>query len=747
MKAYRKTVLYSSISLLALQLTAQPIVSYAETGGSSKINISSSYVRDGAQATFSSNISSSTPGYLSHLANENISMTRVDSTQQLYYSVPKADVADGSYIDLDISYSELLLPSTSTMTISIDGRPLKSILLTKETSSRLVNRIYLGSEDVAPGFHSVTIEKHSTISNDLCDDEENPANWLKINRSSVVFLNTTTSFTTADALRSYPFPFVEQGIQDEMYGAVMVPDHPSSDVISSAMRLAAYFSSKTATKRATPVMTESEWLNKDLLLPAAALGSIDSWSGPVKQMIAESPIQVKDRQLSLDTFAVKNQASNESRQVLLVSAAADKVIKDQIHVLTEKKYVDQLAGNHLVINDQSAAPDAQDSAKPITFESMGIANIKLDKTSTSSDRLTYTIPSFWSLTGESQLLLKVRVSPLLQNEAVEVNDKNKSKNVSATTDSAGLTVVINDIPKTFAFADIMKSKKEDDSYLLPIALGPYLKSNQSNTLTMTFTAHLNEAHNVCGPKSDNGKWIFIDKSSTLQLPHEIQKETSFKNWPSPFVGDQGLDRTVFLLPKEVDGVLLSQLAAMIRDMTNGSSANASIDIVQDQEPDLEQKLKGRNVIVVGNPDSFEALNNFKDQLMMSPGSSQYPTVNSNIINETTDYAAWIQTSVWDKERIMAVFQAGESNKAKDTFMHVNLLKFLNNEQKSSQVVVMSKSNEVLSFDLKGMQTTTPATSTASASGSNRSLIWMAAAVGLVFIIGLVLFIRLLRRPK
>ncbi|WP_079911973.1 cellulose biosynthesis cyclic di-GMP-binding regulatory protein BcsB [Paenibacillus sp. 32352] len=749
MNAYRKTVLYGSISLLALQLVLTPLAPYAEAADPARaprITISSSYVNDGAAAAFSSNISSTNSGYLTHLANDNIAMTRVDSVQQLYYTVPRADVSDGSYIDLDISYSELLLPATSTITVSIDGRPLKSIPLTKETSSRLTSRIPLGSEDVTPGFHTITIEKHSTISNDLCNDEENPANWLKINRSSVIFLNTTTSYRTTDSLSSYPYPFVEPGIQDEMYGAVLVPDHPSADIISAAMKLATYLTSRTSTKRAAPVLTESEWLNQNRLLPAVAMGGIDSWNGPVKQMLSESPVQVSNQQMSLDTFVVTNQANNESRQVLLVSAATDKVIHDQIHVLTEKNYVDQLAGNHLLINEQPKAADVSNAAKPITFESLGFANIKLDKTSANSDRLTYSIPPFWSLTGESQLLLKVRVSPLLQNEAVDTSDKNK--NASVPADSAGLTVVINDIPKTFSFSEIVKAKKEDDSYLLPIPLAPYLKGNNSNALNMSFTAHLNEAHNVCGPKTDNGKWIFIDKSSSLQLPHEVQKETTFKHWPSPFVGDQGLDHTVFLLPKDPDGVLLSQLAAMIRDMTSGSSVSSTVEIAQDQQPDLEQKLKGNNVILVGNPDSFQALQSYKDQLLMSPGNSQFAAVTSNIINETTEYAAWIQASPWDKDRVLAVFQAGASNKqAKDTFIHANMLKFLNSEQKSSQVVVMSKSNEVLSLDLKGLQEAKPASNPASSPGSNRTLLWMAAAVGVVFIVGLIFFIRLLRRPK
>ncbi|MEW9700598.1 cellulose biosynthesis cyclic di-GMP-binding regulatory protein BcsB [Paenibacillus sp. SI8] len=750
MNIYLKTWLYSSISLLAVQLTAEPLLAQAEgadPAAAGRLNVTSAYMKDGALATFTSNLSAVSPGYLTHLTNDNISMARVDHSQQLFYSVPRAGMSEGSYIDLDISYSDLLVPTSSTLTIAVDGRPVKSIPLTKETSSRLVTRIPLGNDDVTPGFHAVTLDKHSTISNDVCSDEENPANWVRINRSSAIFLNTATTFTTNDVLRNYPFPFVEPSIQNEMYGAVMLPDHPSAELIASAMQVATYFSSKTATKRPTPIVTESEWLSKDHLLPALALGSINAWSGPVKQMLQNNPVHVHNQQLSLDAFAVTEQASNETRQVLLVSAVDDKVIKDRIHLLTEKDFVDQLAGNHLMITDAQQAADVQAPTKPITFESVGTSNIKLDETHLNSERLFYTIPSFWSLTGESQLTLKVRVSSLLQNDSALSRD-NKSTSTPAPTANTGLTVIINDVPKTFSFAEIVASQKADDSYLLTVPLAPYLKENKTNVLTMSFSAQLNEAHNACGPKSDSGKWIFIDKSSTLQLPHEILKETSFRNWPAPFVDDNGLGQTVFLLPKDVGGTLLSQFAAMIRSMTSDVSKNTAVDIVRDGDPDLEQKLKGHNVVIVGNPSDFQSLQAYKDTLVLGPGNEQLRLANPNLINETTDYAAWIQTSLWDKVRVMAVFQAGANNqKAADTFTNASLLQFLSNEQKSSQAVVMSKSGEVVAFDTKSMEQAKPETTPASAARSNISLIWAAAAIGVVFIIGLILFIRLLRRPK
>ncbi|MBD0383235.1 cellulose biosynthesis cyclic di-GMP-binding regulatory protein BcsB [Paenibacillus sedimenti] len=752
MSFFRKTFLYSSLSLLAVQLTAQPLYRVSAEGVDStaakKIDIQATYLKEGSLATFSSNVSTASPGYLARLTNDNISMTKVDSIQQLFYSVPRTDVSDGSYIDLDISYSDLLLPGSSTITVQIDGRPLKSIPLTRESSSRLITRIPLGSDDVTPGFHSVTIVKHSTVSNEICSDEENPANWLKINRSSAIFINTNTTLTTNDALKNYPFPFVEPSIQDEMYGAVLLPDHPSADLISSALQIANYFSSRTATKRPTPIMTESEWIRKDHLIPAIALGGMSDWSGPVKQMMQDNQIQVQSEQLSLDTFAVKDQKNNDVRQLLLVTGTDAKVVKDHIHLLTEKDFVDQLAGNQLVVNDLPKAANTQTAEKPVTLESLGYTNITLDSMKSSSERITYSIPSFWKLTGESNLRLKVGISSLLQNDTLnEKSSKSTSIGQAAAANmNTGLTVIINDIPKTISLEEILKAKKEDDSYLVTLPLAPYLKDNKTGTLNISFTAHLNETYNACAPKTNTGKWIFIDKNSSIQLPHEVQQETSFKYWPAPFVGDQGLNRTVFLLPKDVNEGMLSQFAVLTKDMTSQASKDSAITIVRDQDPDLDKKLKDRNVVVIGNPNSFVSLQSYKDQLMVNPNKGQFHLADFNIINETTEYAAWIQPSIWDKERVMAVFQAGEGNKkATNTFVHANLLQFLNNEQKSSQVVVMSNSGEVLSFEMKSEQLANTVAKPAGTDKRTTALLWVTGFFGVVFLIGLIWFVILLRR--
>ncbi len=752
MKSFKQKLLLScSMTLMIAQLTVSPMHAvYAEKLAQKKgqpITITATPLKNGATGVFNSNISRSTPGYLTRLVNDSVSITGVNGERQFFYNVPRVDVSEGSYIDLDISYSELLVPNRSTLTVSVDGKPLKSILLTKENSSRTILRIPLGQDEVTPGFHSVTLAKHSTVSNQFCTDEENAANWLKINRSSVVFINANTTLKTRDTLASYPFPFIEPGIQDEIYGAILLPDTPSSELISSAMEVAGYLSSKTATERTVKILTESEWLRQDRLLPVIALGVVADWKGPVSQLAKESADTLETGEVSLQTFSVQDRKKGDIQEVLLVTAADDQTLKENIHLLTDQQLIDQLTGNELVVKDLPKRTDLFPSqTKGITMESLGFSDVIVNTKRRQSDGFTYNIPSHWSVTEDAQLKLKVRVSALLlsdaQQEKVE-RDGNKVESVLRN----GLTVMINDIPTTFSLSEIVQGGKVGDSYLLTIPLAPYLKEDNTSVLNVNFSANINEAYSACASNQDSGRWIFIDNESSLHIPGEIRKETSFKYWPAPFAGHQGLENTVFLLPKEVNGTMLTQLAMLIQSM-NQPSATSGIDIVRDGDTDAVQRMKDSNVVVIGSPNRMETLLTHKAGLLVNADEPQFHLAGYNIINETTEYAAWIQASPWDVERVMAVFQAtGISGKDKNSFVDPAILQFLKSESKSSRVVVMSRSKEVFSVDPVQEQGGVREEATSSSTPVKSSTIWVIIAICVMFLIGSIILVRLLRRPK
>jgi hypothetical protein len=720
---------------------------YAETvNGNSQIGtpreIQAVYVKDAAVASSQANVSGSSPGTVFRFVNEQVTLTGVDRTQHFFYNVPKAQIGDNSYLQLDISYSDLLVPAKSTLTVLIDDKPVKSLFLTGESGSQRMIKIPLGKDELQAGFHKISLAKHSVVSDDLCSDQDNPANWLKIAPTSFVFLDTKTTWTSSDMLKEFPYPFIEPGMPEEVYGAVVVPDTASAELLSAVLQLTASLSAMTSTGRTLPIMTESEW-NKGSAFPhILAVGSIGDWRGPVKKLVEENRLKAEKGSMSLDYFTVSRGLPNESKRLLLVSGDTDQVIQEKIRILAEPVFVRQLSGNHLVVKETPSQPAPKADADSLTLASFGYDHLLLDEVNQQSDRLYAKVPSFWKVTGESWLDLKVKISPLLQNEARE------EKPGKPDARPNGLTVKVNGIPTTIALSDLLKDPAEGDTYSVKIPLTQALQEQKGSVLELSFTANIAETGGACYREQNSGKWIFVDKGSAFHIPHELIKENSFFYWPSPFATDKGLENTAVLVPKEVNSTLLTQLSALANALTSDANPQTGLTVFREPlDPERAGELKNYNIIVIGPVSQFPELQAHADNLIVRTENGQLLLGKFGVIDETADYAAWIQPSVWNEEKSLAVFQAvGEQGKEKGSFLHPDMLSYLENERRTAQILVMSKSKEIVSIPLEQVPRS-PQTAEAGLDQKTSYPVWLIALVPILFAALLAIFIRMWRKQK
>jgi len=722
--------------------------------------VKATYISGSALIKSTSNVSKPTQGYISRFINEPLMLKGVDQAHDFYYMVPKADLGENNFIELDWSHSDLLVAAHSTLTVFVNDKPIKSVTLTGGANK---TKIPLGPEEVTLGYHKVTLMKHSVVSDDFCVDQYNPANWVKFASSSYVFIDTKSNWTMEDPLKNYPYPFIEQGTPDEVYSTIVLPDSPSSELIASALRVSGYLSSVTASKKAIPVLTESEWAQTNKLTHVIAIGSVDGWKGVVKGFIDANGIKAESDAMALDYFSLtSNNATGEPKQMLLVTADKDAAIQQRVAAISDPNLVKQLTGSRLVVRD-IPKPQAKDAeAKKTTLASFGFENLLLSDLNNDSDKMIVNLPSYWKLTGENFLTLKLKVSPLLMGEAVtaaaaveDSKNKTKSKRLEMI-ERNGLTVTINGIPTTIALNDLEAVEKTLDMYTVKLPLAPYMQDpEKQGVLEMTFSANISNIGLACFPEQNTGRWLFIDKESVLTLPHELTKAPDFQNWPSPFVNDIGFDKTAFLVPKDLNGVTLSQLTMLVNDMVAQTDNRTDFAVIR--EPfgtEAEQLLKTHNIVVLGDLGQYESLKPFQDKLLIRSTNEQLQLAQYSIINETAEYAAWLQPSVWNKDLTMAVFQSTHPQDAdKQSFLNPTLLQFLKTDRKNSQIAVMSKTSEVFAIDLKQ-----PAAKPASGSGGTKSgasteqgvismPIWVWICIGAVFLGLLIAVVWLWRKEK
>ncbi|MEQ6389998.1 cellulose biosynthesis cyclic di-GMP-binding regulatory protein BcsB [Bacillaceae bacterium S4-13-58] len=618
------------------------------------------------------------------LNQQMVTLNGVDETRDFYYEVPISDVADDNYIELVISHSDLLDPKKSTLTIMIDDVPIKSILLTKENQDQSKIKIPLSKENLSSGFHKITLNSHGYISGDYCYDEENPANWVKIHPTSYAFIDTQETIVRDDLLGDFPYPFIQTGTPQVIYGTIVIPDHPSSEIINSALNLSSYLSSLTLTNSGFPIVTESEWMEDDELKHTIAIGSMESWKGNVKQIVNTKKIKVEKNHLLLENLYLSDEET--TKQMLLVTASNNHLIESNIHVLFDSELDVQLTGNSLTLDQVPSTSKEKNNFE--TLEAIGFENqlLTLEKKETNSYYLT--IPSYWKINEDSYLDLMIKASPSFLNQS-ELTQEMDEQDL--------LTILVNNTPYGVSLNQVIETKDDAGFYHYKLPLTEKLLEN-STSLEIKFTSSLDDRYGCSD--DENNLWVFIDNQSKFHFNYEIADSDNFLYWPAAYINNSNPTSLAILIPgKKVTSDILSQLSILYSRMPSQARMKLNATIIQGTpSKEEENALRQLDVIVLGNLTDYEFLNEKRKESSIKWNQEGINLSSYSFINETTDYVTWMEPSLWNKEKVMTVFARMENQ---DTYIHQDLLTYLLEQKDNVDIVVRNKAGEYFSSNLNG----------------------------------------------
>jgi cellulose synthase operon protein B len=149
--------------------------------------------------------------------------------------VPPVDSQAGAYMDLVTSYSPLVDPVLSSVTVSLNGTPVRSLALKTEASQRSTQRIQIPAANLKPGLNSVTVtfNLYAKRSDWYCMPLADERAWAVLHADSAFVLPLGPDAVALD-LAYYPYPFVRQGSTANTF--LVLPDQP--DMLSASLQVA-----------------------------------------------------------------------------------------------------------------------------------------------------------------------------------------------------------------------------------------------------------------------------------------------------------------------------------------------------------------------------------------------------------------------------------------------------------------------------------------------------------------------------
>lgn len=600
------------------------------------------------------------------LTSELITLYGSKDSAELTYQIPAGASSGNQQLVIEYEASNLLI-SPSSLTAVIDDEPVKTLKLDGDSKRKTV-KLNLNKSQSAQGYHNVSLKFYGVMKEGVCVRQDTSGNWIKIYPDSRLTL-ADSSEAKGTSLDHYPYPFAQSGNTAEET-AIVIPDHPSSAEIEAAVKTEGYLKTVDSSVSIAYV-TESEL--KKIDKPTIVIGVDKHWNGKVKKLLKQAGLQAKGENLLLAERVLK--AEGKQQPVLFAQAASEDALTKKISVMTDQTYTGQLSGDTLSISKLQQT-EKKESDK-LTLENFGAGDITIGADKTSSAHYFYPASAVLDENQSAKLSLKLKKSETIQASTAE--------NESASQ-AAELKVMINGQPHSVRLDELGKEDK-NGFYHVTVKVDPKLLQKNRYIDIQFVTTGLKE-NNPCNI-TDEEKWVFIDKNSTLSYAIKgMSPSADFEEWPLPYAGNQD-QTTLIVLPDTVSQSKLEELSLVTESF--GSEAQHSYTVKKSSDVTAND-AKGRNLIFIGGINQFSLLKEkSSDLLVPQEKNGSFDVSGFEMLNETTKQVVFTQASVWDSRYTMAVFAPLKGDGAAVT---KEIISYLNSNDESATVLNETNSQQV-----------------------------------------------------
>ncbi len=600
------------------------------------------------------------------LTSELITLYGSKDSAELTYQIPAGASSGNQQLVIEYEASNLLI-SPSSLTAVIDDEPVKTLKLDGDSKRKTV-KLNLNKSQSAQGYHNVSLKFYGVMKEGVCVRQDTSGNWIKIYPDSRLTL-ADSSEAKGTSLDHYPYPFAQSGNTAEET-AIIIPDHPSSAEIEAAVKTEGFLKTVDSSVSIAYV-TESEL--KKIDKPTIVIGVDKHWNGKVKKLLKQAGLQAKGENLLLAERVLK--AEGKQQPVLFAQAASEDALTKKISVMTDQTYTGQLSGDTLSISKLQQT-EKKESDK-LTLEDFGAGDITIGADKTSSAHYFYPASAVLDENQLAKLSLKLKKSETIQASTAE--------NESASQ-AAELKVMINGQPHSVRLDELGKEDK-NGFYHVTVKVDPKLLQKNRYIDIQFVTTGLKE-NNPCNT-TDEEKWVFIDKNSTLSYAIKgMSPSADFQEWPLPYAGNQD-QTTLIVLPDTVSQSKLEELSLVTESF--GSEAQHSYTVKKSSDVTAKD-AKGRNLIFIGGINQFSLLKEkSSDLLVPQEKNGSFDVSGFEMLNETTKQVVFTQASVWDSRYTMAVFAP---SKGDGTAVTKEIISYLNSNDESATVLNETNSQQV-----------------------------------------------------
>lgn len=469
------------------------------------------------------------------LAVEDIPMHIIFSGTTLYFNLPANWKAlEGSYLELITSHSEILDTDISSLTVTLNGRRTTTLRMKDINQWKGISKIPLDPDSMVEGVNSLTIDAMLHSNQDRCSNVNNPGNWLRIHRESLVHLKYVPSVELA--LNQFPAPFFEPENYQTDNTLIVLPDAPSSLEIQAAVDLISSFTHNVPFKDFYPLIVTMSDVTRDIAMKhhILYLGNEDRFTQELLNTFGSTQ-KLEKGNVFASVFLNK-----EAFGRMLITAGNGEDLCFAVQALLTPETRKQMLASASVIPTSLPLPKTIDVPRDVADVSLvdiGRSDVVFRGILQHQETVNYQIPPNWKIKGNPILVLMFRHAPNLEGK------------------KSALEVDVNNVP--MKGVALTPENANDGRLSVPI---PAERLN-NGFISFQLKSYLDIDIPDCTKRFMESAWLTIDRNSYLHIPHDIVPLTARLS-NMPYLLDGKRELTIYT-EKEPTGKELSALSVIL----------------------------------------------------------------------------------------------------------------------------------------------------------------------------------------
>lgn len=495
----------------------------------------------------------------------------IGSTERFFNVSQNWDVKD---LKLNLVYtkSELLDVNYSTITVFINGEPVSSKRLDGNRKYQDKWQVNIPKELVKSGYNSISIKAYKTISDKICRDDSNTANWLVIHKQSDIELKYDLK-ANSNEIKDYDSIFANIGNEEYVDTTFVLPDKYNSNELSSIMNLSLNMGQKLKAdnfKLDVKLKSNLKEHNNNIIYVG---GTTNTSTDFLNLLSDDEKNQAKNQAVIKQVISPFNK---EKRMILIISDNG-KALKNATKLICSNELLEELNSSSFIIDETKDVLDTKKETKnKLTLNDLGYNDFLLKGPFSQETNFDVSIPKNKISTDGSILNLKFRYAKNLDFERSLV------------------TVYANDKPISSKKLSLEKA----DNDTLEVNLPTDVLGKNYYKIKVVFNLELKDL--MCVTRDTDNPWAYILDSSFIKFDFKDHDTLNFKSYPYPFIDNQQANDINVVVSKNLNSSDLSNIANIIGNMGRDVDYNTgNLNVLTDSEF-LNTNKKG-NLIVIGTP--------------------------------------------------------------------------------------------------------------------------------------------------